>query len=133
MRKNHALMHSAVPLIMLGLSTAVAMARSVGNPDCRQKQYSTNLVLEVATALKGAGFLKGKASGELSRDGKPPAATARAIETYRLSKGLPKSGEIDLQLLQSLLGSRYPLAGAQELSEVCDELAGRGADAGDDP
>jgi hypothetical protein len=103
-----------------------AQARSVGNPDCTKKQYGINLVLEVARSLKASRFLKGEPSGELLRSGEPPAQLANAIRAYRRSKGLAGSGEIDVELLRSLLGDRFSLEKAQELGAICDDLARRG-------
>jgi peptidoglycan hydrolase-like protein with peptidoglycan-binding domain len=124
----------AVALAGLIVSAVAADARSVGNPDCRERQYGINLVVELKKALKAEGFLKGPVTdGELLRNGEPPPEVARAIEAYRRSKGLPVSGRIDPELLQMLLGSRFPLAHMRELGEVCDDLARQRDDAGAEP
>jgi hypothetical protein len=132
MRRPRRTIPWAVLIAMLAMSPG-AQARSVGNPDCSKKQYGINLVLEVANSLKASGFLKGAPSGELLRTGEPPAQLADAIRAYRRSKGLAGSREIDLELLRSLLGDRYPVEKAEELSAVCDDLAGRGVVPGSEP
>jgi peptidoglycan hydrolase-like protein with peptidoglycan-binding domain len=111
-----------IAIVVLGLTASGAQARSVGNPDCSEKQYSTNVVVVVQDALRVAGLFKGRSDGQLQRNGGPQPATAKAIESYRRQHGLPVSGRIDLELLRALLGSDYPLAQAQELEDVCAEL-----------
>jgi peptidoglycan hydrolase-like protein with peptidoglycan-binding domain len=112
----------AMAIAALGLAASGAHARSVGNPDCSEKQYSTNVVVVVQDALRIAGLFTGRSDGQLQRNGEPQPATAKAIESYRRQNGLPVSGRIDLELLRALLGGSYPLAQAQELEAVCAEL-----------
>jgi hypothetical protein len=132
MRQLRHAIPSAVLVAMLALPP-VAHSRSVGNPDCSKRQYGINLVLEAAKALKAAGFLKGEPSGELLRTGKPPPPMAGAITAYRRSKGLAGSGGIDLELLRSLFGDRYPLEKAEMLGAICDDLARQDADPTSEP
>jgi hypothetical protein len=119
-----------VTVVVLCLAATGAHARSVGNPDCGERQYSTNVVAAVQDALREAGLFKGPSDGRLLRSGEPLAPTVKAIESYRSRNRLPASGRIDLELLRSLLGSKYPLTQAQELSKICDELTRDGSDSG---
>jgi peptidoglycan hydrolase-like protein with peptidoglycan-binding domain len=110
-------------IVVLGIASPGAYARSVGNPDCSEKQYSTNVVAAVQDALRAAGLFRGRSDGQLQRNGEPEPATAKAIESWRRQHGLPVSGRIDLELLRALIGGDYPqLAQAQELEDVCAEL-----------
>jgi len=100
---------------MLVVGVRTAQARSVGDEDCRAKEYSINVIRLVQEALRKSGHLK------IEPTGLPNRPTLAAIQAYRREKGLGDADRIDAALLQALIGNSA-LEGRTELEQVCDEL-----------
>jgi hypothetical protein len=93
-----------------------AQARSVGDEDCRAKEYSINVIRLVQEALRKSGHLT------IEPTGLPNKPTLAAIQRYRRERGLGDTDRIDPALLRALLGGAA-LEGRSELEQICDELA----------
>lgn len=114
--------HGLLLVLALCILAAPAAARSVGDPDCRAKEYSLNVVLVVQEALRKSGHFVAPP------DGLPHALTRAAIRKYRRERGLGDSDRIDPAFLRALLGDAYAVQERTELQDICEELgAGDGA------
>lgn len=102
--------------IMLIVGARAAQARSVGDEDCRAKEYSINIIRLVQEALRKSGHLT------IAATGLPNKPTLAAIQRYRRENGLGDIDRIDPALLRALLGDAA-LEGRTELEQICDELA----------